>query len=231
MESKRSLASRTGDDPFPTGHREQRTSASTRDSLLDAALDRFSRSGYRGTSIRDLARAVGIRESSVYKHFASKQAIFDALIARADARLAAATAPLGIAVSTGEEAAGAYRGIGEERLLQIARSMFDFVLHDQEFTRLRRLLAIERYHDAGASARFRDYFIGRPLAFQTDLFRRLLASGEFRDDLDPEQTALAFFGPIHLLVDLADGGDEQEALRLLTGHVRHFRQTHLAEDR
>ena len=64
----------------------------TRERLLDAALARFSREGWGGTSIRDLARDVGIRESSVYKHFASKQAIFDALLERADARLAAVAA-------------------------------------------------------------------------------------------------------------------------------------------
>ena len=60
----------------------------TRERLLAAALERFSRDGWGGTSIRDLARDVGIRESSVYKHFGSKQELFDALLERADARLA-----------------------------------------------------------------------------------------------------------------------------------------------
>ena len=36
-------------------------SPSTRDRLLDAALQRFSRDGWGGTSIRDLARDVGVR--------------------------------------------------------------------------------------------------------------------------------------------------------------------------
>ena len=36
-------------------------SPSTRDRLLDAALERFSRDGWGGTSIRDLARDVGVR--------------------------------------------------------------------------------------------------------------------------------------------------------------------------
>jgi len=53
----------------------------TRARILDAALDGFSRQGYTGTSIRQIARAVGIRESSLYNHFPSKQAIFDALLA------------------------------------------------------------------------------------------------------------------------------------------------------
>jgi AcrR family transcriptional regulator len=198
---------------------------------LDAALDGFSRDGFAGTSIRDLARAVGIRESSVYKHFPSKQAILDALVARADERLAQLASRLGTVTSTGAKAAATYQGIGEEALLGIARGMLDFVLHDPEFAQLRRLLVVEQYRDPAVSARLSDYLIARPLAFQADLFRALMASGEFLDGLDPEQCALAFFGPVYLLIDYADGGDEKRAFELLAGHVRHFRATHLKDRR
>lgn len=72
----------------------------TRGRLLDAALTRFARDGWGGTSIRDLARDVGIRESSVYKHFPSKQALFDALIERADARMADVAGQFGVSVES-----------------------------------------------------------------------------------------------------------------------------------
>lgn len=230
MASERSFAM-DGSSPLPHSMTpRRRPSRDTRDALLDAALEGFSRKGFVGTSIRDLAGSVGIRESSVYKHFASKQAIFDALIERADERLAEVAAQFGTVVSTGIGAATTYQGISEEHLLAIARGMFDFVLHDPQFTQLRRFMTIEQYRDAGVSARFREYLILRPLAFQTDLFRSLFASEEFRDGLDPEQTALAFFGPIHLLIQRADGSDdEQRTLELLAGHVQHFRRTHLKE--
>ncbi|MDR1513134.1 MAG: TetR/AcrR family transcriptional regulator, partial [Propionibacteriaceae bacterium] len=133
MESERSLAKQGGGGPDAR--------RGTRDTLLDAALAGFSRDGFSGTSIRDLARAVGIRESSVYKHFPSKQAIFDALVERADARLAEAAARLGTVTSTGQAAAPTYQGVGEEELTAMACGLFDFVLHDAEFARLRRLMA------------------------------------------------------------------------------------------
>jgi AcrR family transcriptional regulator len=53
----------------------------TRRRILDAALERFARQGYAGTPIRQIARDVGIRESGLYSHFESKQAIYDALYA------------------------------------------------------------------------------------------------------------------------------------------------------
>jgi len=53
---------------------------STRQRILDAALELFARKGFAATSVRELARAVGLRESSLYNHFAGKEAIFHALV-------------------------------------------------------------------------------------------------------------------------------------------------------
>ncbi len=52
----------------------------TREAILEAALDLFAERGYFGTSTRELARVVGVRESALYHHFESKDAIFHALI-------------------------------------------------------------------------------------------------------------------------------------------------------
>lgn len=51
----------------------------TRRRILAAALRLFSRNGFHGTSIRALARAVGLTEAGIYYHFPSKRAIVGAL--------------------------------------------------------------------------------------------------------------------------------------------------------
>ncbi len=53
---------------------------STRDVILQKATDLFSRNGYTGVSIRDITRAVGIKESSLYNHFQHKEALLDAVL-------------------------------------------------------------------------------------------------------------------------------------------------------
>jgi len=65
----------------------------TRSALLDVAQERFAIDGFAGTSVRDLATAVGIKESSVYNHFSSKQAVLDAVLARIDERRESKLAP------------------------------------------------------------------------------------------------------------------------------------------
>lgn len=57
-------------------------SLSTKNKILDQALRLFSEAGYAGTSIRQLARAVGLRESSIYNHFSGKEDIYRSLVSQ-----------------------------------------------------------------------------------------------------------------------------------------------------
>lgn len=50
--------------------------AASRGRIVDAALDLFSTRGYEGTSIRDIAAAVGMTTASLYYHFSSKDELF-----------------------------------------------------------------------------------------------------------------------------------------------------------
>jgi AcrR family transcriptional regulator len=52
----------------------------TRRSILDAAISRFAREGYRGTSVSDVARDVGVGGSAVYAYFPNKEALFVAAV-------------------------------------------------------------------------------------------------------------------------------------------------------
>lgn len=52
-----------------------------RDEILDAAGELFTTNGYANTSTRAVADAVGIRQASLYHHFAAKDDILDALLA------------------------------------------------------------------------------------------------------------------------------------------------------
>ena len=45
-----------------------------------ALVHLFAEKGYFGTSLRDVAAAVGVRESALYNYFPGKEALFDALI-------------------------------------------------------------------------------------------------------------------------------------------------------
>ena len=54
--------------------------AQTRHSILDAAVARFGRDGYRATSVADIARDAGVSGTLAYAYFPNKQALFLAAI-------------------------------------------------------------------------------------------------------------------------------------------------------
>jgi AcrR family transcriptional regulator len=54
---------------------KQKRGDTTKKRIFDTAIDMFSKRGYNGVSIRDLTKAVGIKESSLYNHFKSKDDI------------------------------------------------------------------------------------------------------------------------------------------------------------
>ena len=50
---------------------------------LDVAEHLFAERGFRGTSLRDVADAAGIRAPSLYNHFPAKEALYEAVLERA----------------------------------------------------------------------------------------------------------------------------------------------------
>ncbi|GAA1530493.1 helix-turn-helix domain-containing protein [Brevibacterium picturae] len=64
------------------GRPRKAVAGDTKEELTRAAVRLFARHGFAGTSIRAIARQVGLSESVLYAHFKNKQAIFDAAMAR-----------------------------------------------------------------------------------------------------------------------------------------------------
>ena len=54
----------------------------TKERILETALELFSKNGYTGTNIRELTASLGMVKSSMYKHFESKEDIWNTLLDR-----------------------------------------------------------------------------------------------------------------------------------------------------
>ncbi|WP_251197467.1 TetR/AcrR family transcriptional regulator [Anaerotardibacter muris] len=69
----------TGDTAQNTPGRKAASKANQRQVITDAASKLFQEQGYRKTSLSEIARQVGLDQSSLYYWFPSKEAIFEAL--------------------------------------------------------------------------------------------------------------------------------------------------------
>jgi AcrR family transcriptional regulator len=73
--------------------RRRRDLVRTRAALLDAAADVFARRGLDAATLEEIAEVAGFTRGAVYHHFASKEDLFLAVIARHDAELLAGFGP------------------------------------------------------------------------------------------------------------------------------------------
>ena len=69
---------REGDRELPVGPRARRT----REAILEAAGELFSDSGFRGTTVGDIAAAAGVSVGTVYQYFRDRTEILSVLVQR-----------------------------------------------------------------------------------------------------------------------------------------------------
>lgn len=196
---------------------------STKERILTAALDLFSQYGYSGTGMREIASAIGIRDSSIYKHFVGKRAIFDAIIDELARKMEGLTTSLGIVDATKGDSFESFGHIREEELCELSRKIFLFYLKDPFVSACRRMLTIEQYKNSDVASLYRSIFMEQSIEYQTLVFQQLIDRGSFVGN-DPEVMALEFYAPIFLLLSRYDQRPEHEAeaLDLLDRHVRVF---------
>ena len=72
----------------------------TKQRILEKSLELFSTKGYDAVSVGEIAKAVGIKAPSLYNHFPSKQAIFDAILETTSAHYQKDTAEIAVLKKT-----------------------------------------------------------------------------------------------------------------------------------
>ena len=100
----------------------------TKERILETALALFAQSGYLGTSMHDIAKELGITKGALYKHYASKQAIFDAIVKSTAAQYEADTDKIHIHVQNVQRDIPVFTEITEDALFEKVRQIFEYTL-------------------------------------------------------------------------------------------------------
>ena len=195
----------------------------TRERIVDEALTLFSIRVFKGTSVKNIADAVGIKDSSIYKHYKSKQEIFDAIVEQMRKRMAEMSVALGIPQDVDESSvASVYGSLSLPELQEMSRKVFLFYLKDEFVSRFWRLAQIEQYQNTEIYEIYRSIFFEQSIQYQTELFAEMIRQGSFKK-ADPEVVAVNFYAPIYFLLCKYQGqGEEEKALDMLDKQVAEF---------
>ena len=193
----------------------------TKERILALALDKFSQNGYDGTNIRELTSSLGLVKSALYRHFDSKEAIWNALL---DEMIAYYEAGFG----SSEHLPPVPDSL--EGLVTLTMGMADFTIHDEKVVKTRKLLSIEQFRDERARDLATKHFLTGLTAMFTPLFQGMMDKGLLLRD-DPAMLAFAYTAPISALIHLCDREPARmtEAIQRIEAFSRHFIRTYACQ--
>ena len=193
----------------------------TKEKILDAALSLFAEYGYNGTSVEEIAKKVGIKAPSLYKHYKGKEDILNALIDAAESRY--------------EMSFGSEQHIGDipasrEEFIQSALEKVSFTLHDPMIRKIRIFLVQEQFRNERLAEITTRHQLDGLLHMYTRVLSAMMETGAAAED-DPEMLAMELIAPASLLISKADRQPEcgEEIMTMVEKHIRHFCREYLKE--
>ena len=190
----------------------------TKERILTAALEMFSQKGYEGTNIRELSASLGLVKSGIYKHYESKEEIWNALLDRMIAYYG--------------ERFGSPEHLppvpdSPEEYIAMTMRMADLTIHDEQIVKTRKVLTLEQFRDDRARNLATKHFLTGLTEMFTHIFAGMMDKGLICRD-DPAMLAFAFATPISALIHLCDREPEktEDAIRKIEAFSRHFIATY-----
>ena len=150
---------------------ELRRPTDTRDRVLQVAQALFAERGYRGTSLRDIAKRIGIKAPSLLHHFPSKQQLYLAVLDKMFESL--------------EDAANAIawgHGSRQERMRQAVADAIDFIASHSDFV---RIMWKEMADESGVGRQVLKRRLPPLFSTAVNFIFRGQREGEFRSEVDP----------------------------------------------
>ncbi len=177
-------------DNLPGGEEAvEEDSRSTREKIIQAALEVFADKGLHGATVVEIAKAAGITGGALYRYFDSKEEIFQAVV---DVH------------STTIQALDMVRELMPElepktALKFIARGMFLFVYQDWDFI---RMVIGESVKNPEAASPFLDAVLVPTRDFLKECIGLWKDKGLLKETVDPGIATVAFLGMMgYLLVE------------------------------
>lgn len=191
---------------------------SSKEKILESALELFSEKGYDGVGVDLIAQNAGFKGPSIYKHFSGKKAILEELMERGGSHYAQHFGNRAPVVETPPSL---------EVFIQSCYSKIEFTLHDPVIKKIRRLMTMEQFREPYLAEQATVYSIRNQRVMFGNMFRLMMEKGLMKKD-DPDLLALEFLSPVTLMVQVIDRQPEKEemCIEIVKKHFKHFVATY-----
>jgi len=156
-----------------------------KEKIFNVSIDLFSKFGYDGVSIRKIASEVGIKESSIYNHYKSKESILDSILKFYIDQMLSQDIPI--------EDANTNLDIGFDYFYQAGLNAFAGQLKDEKMSKITRIILIESYHNEKINEFLKKSIINDAIEGWVKLFDLMKFKKLIREDADSGQLAESFY--------------------------------------
>lgn len=193
---------------------------STKNRILDEALVLFAENGYKGTNLRDLAARLNVTKSALYKHYQSKEDIWNALLDKMEAYYAQRFGSMDNLPPVPDSIEG---------LIQMSLGQIRFTVLDPQIILTRKLLLTEQFHDARVCKLATKHFLEGTANIYAKVFEGMMEKGLLKKQ-DPQMLAFSFTAPISALIHLCDREPDKhnEVFARMEAFLRYFLSIHAA---
>ncbi|MGN0733611.1 MAG: TetR/AcrR family transcriptional regulator [Emergencia sp.] len=191
---------------------------STKERILEAAIDLFSQKGYDGVGVDLIAETAGIKGPSLYRHFKGKEDILNSMIEKVEAyyqtNFGSGSNPGKIPESMQE-------------LVEISFEKINFTMHDEILQKTRRILAMEQFRNPTIAQLTSWHHVDGLQNMFSRIFKIMIDNNVMKS-CDPELTALEFTAPVSLLIHIYDRQPEREAevMTKIESHMACFAENY-----
>ena len=180
----------------------------TKEKIFNVSLDLFSKRGYDSVSLREIAEEVGIKKSSIYSHYPSKEAILMEIFNQFTASFEIDDKDIELSENNPLlENPELFYHKGSEAIKNM--------LFQETNLKIWKLILIQMHHNETIRLFFQNNILVKPLEFWTGLFSLLKEKRIIREDSNPKLLAKQYYSfPIYLLLEMCAKYDDipQEAL-------------------
>ena len=157
----------------------------TKEKIFDVSIDLFSQYGYDGVSIRRIAGEVGIKESSIYNHYKSKETIIDEILDYYIHEMTKDEIPI--------KQASENLDVGLEYFYKMGLDLYLTKLSKSKMMKITRIILIESYHNEKIKNFVKAAIIEQAINDWMELFDLMKEKNLIYHDCDSQQLARSFY--------------------------------------
>lgn len=188
----------------------------TKDEILLAALRLFAERGFDAVSTSMIAGELGITKGALYRHFTSKQEILNSIIGKMFELDEKRANEDHVPSKTYEEEPDGFKDTELMDFCEFVNNQFVFWTEDPFASLFRKMITLEQYKSPEMNKLYQDVIAMGPVKYSEDLFREMIEAGKLNEAARAYgawNLATEFFAPLKLMIELADGPADREALK------------------